>query len=74
MIQYTDSNGAVYRSDLQQQPNSNSFVITSVEDYENNENGDKTKKLHVSSNCILYNLNGNTLNFPFEGVIAVAYP
>lgn len=73
-IQYTDPNGQVYQSDFQQQPNTSNFVISSVEDYEENENGDKTKKLTVSGNCLLYDENGNSLDFPFEGIIAVAYP
>ena len=73
-IQYTDETGKVYRSDLNEQPNSSNFIINTVEDYELNENGDKTKKLDVSANCRLFDTNGSWIEFPFQGIIAVAYP
>ncbi len=74
LIQYTDTDGMVYRSDFQEQSNLSDFTIIAVEDYENNENGDKTKKLTVSGNCVLYDEFGASKDFPFEGIIAVAYP
>jgi hypothetical protein len=74
LIQYTDTDGTVYRSDYQEQSSSQFFAIEAIEDYENNENGDKTKKLTVSANCVLYDDNGVPFPFPFEGVIAIAYP
>ena len=73
-IQYTDTNGTTYRSDLQAQSSFSRFEIISIEDYENNENGEKTKKLKVSVECELFSSNGTPINFPFEGIIAVAYP
>lgn len=73
-IQYTDPDGNVLMSDLQAQPNSSYFEIISVEDYDDNENGDKTKKMSVSVNCVLLNDQGAGIEFPFEGVIGVAYP
>ena len=74
LIQYTDSDGVVYRSDLGQQSNSSSFKINVVEDYEPNENGDKTKKIEISGNCLLFDEFLMPNFFPFEGIIAVAYP
>ncbi len=75
LIQYTDNDGVIYKSDFQQQPNSSNFKIIAVEDFENNEMGDKTKKLTISGDCLLYNEVGSmSIIFPFEGIIAVAYP
>ncbi len=74
LIQYTDPDGVVYRSDFQEQPNSSNFLITAIEDFELNENGEKTKKLDISGFCRLFNSNGMSLDFPFEGIISVAYP
>lgn len=76
LIHYTDHDGQKHQSDLGQQPDSSIFSILAVDDFENNEDGEKTKKLTISGNCVLYNESGMLTynNFPFEGVIAVAYP
>lgn len=73
-IQYTDPDGNVYRSDKKDQSETSSFQILSVEDYDNNENGQKTKKLTVKYHCNLY---GDTDIIRIDdgiATIAVAYP
>lgn len=74
VVEWTDASGNLYTSDNSSQPPSSYFKINSVTDYDNNENGEKTKKLNISLNCVLYN-GSNTINLTnAEAVIAVAYP
>jgi PKD repeat protein len=74
IIEWTDANGTVYTSNDLAQPSSSYFKINSVEDYDTNENGLKTKKLNLSISCVLYN-GTNTINLTnAEAMIAVAYP
>jgi PKD repeat protein len=73
VVRYTDSNGTVYTSQSPLQPASSYFQIVSIEDYEANESGLPTKKLHVKFKCNVYN--GSTA-VPIdngEAIICVAY-
>lgn len=74
-IEYTDGDGTLFRSDLQDQGPGASFKILEVEDYDDNEQGEKTKKLTVQFTCRLWDAQGNFIDMTNgEGVIAVAYP
>lgn len=74
VVEWTDLNGNYFTSDNSAQPTSSYFKINSVEDYDNNENGQKTKKLNLSISCVLYS-GTTTINLTnAEAVIAVAYP
>lgn len=72
-IEYFDGN-KLYSSKLGE--NSNSiFTISNIEDFEENENGEKTKKLDVNFNCLLYDESGNSsIQFSGESAIGIAYP
>lgn len=73
IITWTDANGKVYTSDSPYQPLSSYFEVTWVEEYENNENGERTKKLHVKFKCNVYNgLSALTIENG-EAIICVAY-
>jgi len=72
-IEYQDSTG-VYSSYFADNSN-NTFTITNIEDYEDNENGEKTKKLTISYDCILRKEgSGEEKNIIGTAEIAVAYP
>lgn len=71
---YTDASGNIFSSNNALQPDSSFFRITSVANYQNNENGQTTKQLHVKFDCILYDSSGKTLVIKNgDAVIAVAY-
>jgi len=72
-ITYTDANGKVYSSRTQNQQNESYFKIESVRDYNDNAQGEKTKKLKIKVSCKLFN--GNTsVNLVIEdATIAIAY-
>lgn len=74
-IQYTDTSGKVYRSDREEQPQSSSFEILAIEDYDNNEKGQKTKKISIKYKSNLFAEDGTSLQID-DGIatIAVAYP
>jgi len=75
IIKYSDKNGNTFSSEYSEQSASNYFEITNVEDYELNENGDKTKKLDVRFQCQLKNGNGDSVQInQTSGSIAVAHP
>lgn len=72
-VRFTDINGRVYHSGEYTQENGSSFEILSVENYENNENGEPTKKLKVRFNAILYNGTSKLVLKPSEAVMCVSY-
>jgi hypothetical protein len=72
-IQWVDEEGLRWRSDLGAQPNA-LFRILDAEPYENNEKGQKTRLLHISFDCLLFNANGQSRPFSGSGKIAVALP
>lgn len=72
VVRWYDSNGEEYAS-TNVQPSSSYFRIVSSEDYHDNENGQKTKKLHVRFTCKVYNgVNSMDINNA-DAVIVVAY-
>ncbi len=72
-IDYQDETG-IYSSKFADNSN-NTFTITKIEDYEINENGEKTKKLTIEYDCILKKEgSGEEKNITGTAEIAVAYP
>jgi hypothetical protein len=72
-IEYQDATG-IYSSEFADTSN-NTFTITKIEDYDDNENGEKTKILTIDYNCILQKEgSGETKNISGTAEIAVAYP
>lgn len=64
-----------YRSDLAEQPGNAFFTILSVENYDDNEQGQRTKKLKIAFGCQLKNQAGEVIMLSNgEAVIGVAYP
>lgn len=73
-VNYTDATGDIYTSNNPAQPDSSYFQITSMSDYQANENGQSTKQLHIKFDCIVFDSKGNTLAIKNgDAVIAVAY-
>ena len=72
-IQWTDSQGKVWRSDRGTQPVSK-FQVIETAPYDLNEKGDYTRQMIVSFSCLLYDDNGASRPFSGEGRIGVAYP
>lgn len=76
VIEYVNADGEFYSSELATQPTSAAFSILEIKDFDNNENGDKTKQLTIDFNCIL----GTETALPplqltsGKGTIAIAYP
>lgn len=73
-IQWVDPSGGIWRSDRNNQDSFAFFVVEESEDYDNNEKGQKTRKMRVSFYCRLFNTTGESGVFSGSGVIAVAYP
>lgn len=76
LIRWVDENDTVWESFRGAQPVSSYFEILSSENYELNENGQKTRKMEVAFSCLLFNANNHSESRPINGtaVIAVAYP
>lgn len=75
LVQWTDENGKVYRSDKQPQAASSNFEILSSDAYSANEKGEATRKLEIQFSCVLYAEDGSTRQMDIrEAVIAVAHP
>ena len=74
-IEYQDSTGN-YSSEFANNSNpNNTFTITKIENYDNNEIGEKTKKITIEYNCILKEKSsGAEKNIAGKAEIAVAYP
>lgn len=73
-IQWIDPEGVRWRSDLNSQPPGTTFQVLESEPYEENEQGQKTRKMRVLFNCLLFNDTGDVRAFEGTGVIAVAHP
>ncbi len=74
-IQYVDSNEELFRSNVFRQPADASFEILSVEDFVENEKGQRTKKLELAFNCLLWNEDHSKhIRLRGKSVFAVAYP
>lgn len=75
-ITWTDASGKVYTSANSAQPAMSYFQILSVDNYENNTEGKKTKKLHVKFKCTLYDPTASSNSITLENaeaVVLVAY-
>jgi hypothetical protein len=74
-IEYTNLNGVFYSSYFENQPISSFIKILKTEDYDNNENNEKTKKITLEYNCRLWSETGDFIDITDgKAVIAVAYP
>lgn len=73
IIKYTDAAGNVYSSDDFGQPANSYFKIVGVENYENNGNGQKTKKLTLEFSCKVFSATGSLTIEKAKAVVAVAY-
>jgi hypothetical protein len=72
-VEWTDANGITYSSANGVGLN-NLFQVLSVEDYENNENGQRTKKIKMRVTCTMFN-GSNTVQLDnAEIIFALAYP
>lgn len=72
-ITWTDAHGRVHSSDRIEQPASSYFQVISVEDYSNNEKGQKTKRIRLKLKCEVSD-GSNTISIDnAEAVICVAY-
>jgi hypothetical protein len=73
-IMYTDPSGDVYTTADSAQKIESFFQVVSVAPYNNNENNQTTKQLHIKFNCTLYDNKGKSLTITNgDAVIAVAY-
>jgi len=73
VIEWTDAGGAVW-STLGGPQGSSTFEVLSVEEYDRNENGLRTKKVHMRVNCSLYNGVNSMPLTNADIVFAFAYP
>ena len=71
-IQYQDATGTY--SSFNGENDNSTFTITKVENFEDNENGEKTKVLTIDYDAVLYNTQGVSKTIIGTGVIGVAYP
>lgn len=76
MIEYTDDQGTTLRSGGYRQPRDASFEIVEVSDFEENEMGQKTKKIQARITCLLGNPDNPEEEVKLSGtcVFAIAYP
>jgi PKD repeat protein len=74
-VTWRDASGNTYTSNNSAQPSSSYFRLLSVEDYQNNGNGEHTKKIHLNVKCKVYcQSTGDSLQIDNgDAVIAVAY-
>lgn len=76
VIEVINRDGSIYRSDVFRQPSSSSFQIIEIADFQDNERGQKTKKLKINLNAHLFENSDAAQLLELKGicVIAVAYP
>jgi PKD repeat protein len=72
-ITWIDANGVVYSSSNTVQTSDSYFTILSSTGYENNENSESTRKLHVKFKCTAFNGTKKVIIDNAEAVITVAY-
>ncbi len=70
---WTDANGVVYSSENIAQPSDSYFQVVSVEDYHDNERGEKTKKVFVKFKCKVSNGSSIRAIDNAEAVLCVSY-
>lgn len=72
-LQWVDDQGRLWRSDRRAQPPGTYFTVNQSEDYEPNEQGQRTRKMEATFNCVLYSEGGEMRQFAGSSVFAVAY-
>lgn len=73
IVNWTDASGIKYTSDNSLQPTDSFFEVLSVSDAENNEKGEKTKKVQVRFKCRVYNGAQSKLIDNAEATICISY-
>ncbi|MDH3648050.1 MAG: hypothetical protein OEQ53_00110 [Saprospiraceae bacterium] len=74
-IQYIDDQETLFRSNVFRQPADASFQVLSIEDFIDNEKGQKTKKLELAFSCLLWNEDHSQhIRLRGKSVFAIAYP
>lgn len=73
IITWTDNAGVVYSSKHVTQPSDSYFKILSVEDYNTNEKGETTKKIHAQFKCKLSNGSSSITITDGNAVFAISY-
>ena len=73
IIKWIDTNGTIYTSNSILQPSTSYFKIVSASDYHENENGQKTKQLHVKFKCNVYNGSASIPIDNGDAFIVIAY-
>ena len=74
LINYFDENGEKYTSLNANQVNSNIFRIEESENFKENQQGQKTKKVKFELNLNVINMAGEEINLNGSGIFALAYP
>jgi PKD repeat protein len=73
IVKWIDANGMEYTSKNSLQPGNSYFTIVSVQDYQNNNNNERTKKLHVKFKCTVYNGSNSIQLDNADAFINIAY-
>lgn len=73
LVTWVNESGALFESKKATQTTASNFEILSVEDYENDENGNRLKKIKVKFSCFLQGSSDPVFVNDAEAVIAVAY-
>lgn len=73
IINWTDENGDVYTSNNVLQPATSYFKIISVENYDPNERGEKTKRIKVRFTCHVFNGTRVKVIDNGDALLAVSY-
>lgn len=76
IVRYTDDNGDVYVSNKQAQPAGSFFNLQSHTPYQNNEKGEKTRRLAVTFTCRVYSTTTTSYKdlVITAGHVGIAYP
>lgn len=74
-IEYTDNQGIIYSSAIQNQPQSSYFQIIEISDYQNNELSLPTKKIKANFKVRVFSINNPLQSLDIEGetTFAIAY-
>jgi PKD repeat protein len=72
-VTWVDEAGNLFQSKNALQPATSEFQIVSTEDYENDENGNRIKKIKIRFSCMLQGNNKLVSVKEAEGVIAISY-
>ncbi|MES2590047.1 MAG: PKD domain-containing protein [Bacteroidota bacterium] len=73
IVEWVDAAGNTYTSKNDNQALRSYFKVNSIEEYELNDNGQKTKKLNVTFSCLLFNGTNQIEIKNATAIIAVAY-